>query len=138
MTYAGYSNSKLDHYVADPTALKRAVATNETYLKRLDAGPLQLSWPPRPAAELAWRLDELVSVVARFAPEDVVAALRDVQSTVRDEAEFERLRTVAEAKAELTPTEREKLASGAVADELETLRRQKTDLEDALESHPER
>ena len=51
---AGYSRSKLDHYVDDPTRLKRCVASNETYLDRLDAGPLQVGWPPRPASELLW------------------------------------------------------------------------------------
>ena len=138
LEYARYSNSKLDHYVDDPAALKRAVATNETYLERLDAGPLQLDWPPRAAAALRWRVDELVSVVARFAPEDVVAALRDVQSVVRDEQRFERLRTAAEARTELSEAERERVASGAVEDELADLRERKQRLEDALAEYPER
>ncbi|WP_435180590.1 DUF7118 family protein [Halorussus sp. AFM4] len=138
LEYARYSNSKLDHYVDDPAALKRAVATNETYLERLDAGPLRLEWPPRPASELRWRLDELVSVVGRFAPEDVVATLRDVQSVVRDRERFERLRTSAEARTELSAAEREKVASGAVEDELADLRERAGRLEDALAEHPER
>jgi hypothetical protein len=138
LKYAGYSNSKLDHYVEDPGALKRAVATNETYLERLDAGPLQLDWPPKSAAELRWCVEELVSVVARFAPEEVVADLREVQSVVRDEETFERLRTAAEAETELADSEREKVASGEVADELETLRARKQKLESALEEYPDR
>jgi hypothetical protein len=138
LKYAGYSNSKLDHYVEDPAALKRAVATNETYLERLDAGPLQLDWPPKSAAELRWCVEELVSVVARFAPEEVVADLREVQSVVRDEETFERLRTAAEAETELADSEREKVASGEVADELETLRARKQKLESALEEYPDR
>ncbi|NHN60764.1 MULTISPECIES: hypothetical protein [Halorussus] len=138
LEYARYSNSKLDHYVDDPAALKRAVATNETYLERLDAEPLQLAWPPQPASELRWRVDELVSVVARFAPEDVVAALREVQSVVRDEERFEHLRTVAEARTELSAAEREKVASGAVEDELDVLRERKRRLEEALAEYPER
>ncbi|WP_115863261.1 DUF7118 family protein [Halorussus litoreus] len=138
LKYAGYSNSKLDHYVDDATALKRAVATNQTYLERLDASPLQLDWPPKSAADLRWRVDELVSVVSRFADEDVVATLREVQSVVRDEARFERLRTAAEAKTELSEAEREKVASGAVEDELTELREGKERLEAALDEYPER
>jgi hypothetical protein len=138
LTYARYSNSKLDHYVDDPGALKRAVATNETYLERLDAEPLQLDWPPRSAADLRWRVGELVSVVARFAPEGVVADLRAVQSVVRDEERFERLRTVAEAEAELSDEEREKVESGAVEAELAALRERKEKLEEALAEYPER
>ncbi|WP_137286533.1 DUF7118 family protein [Halorussus salinisoli] len=138
LKYARYSNSKLGHYVDDPGALKRAVATNETYLERLDADPLQLEWPPKPAAELRWRVEELTSVVARFAPEEVVADLRDVQSVVRDAERFERLRTAAEAKTELSEAEREKVTSGAIEDELTDLREQKERLEEAREEYPDR
>lgn len=138
LKYARYSNSKLGHYVDDPGALKRAVATNETYLERLDSDPLQLDWPPKSAADLRWRVDELVSVVGRFAPEEVVADLRAVQSVVRDEETFERLRTVAEAEAELSDAEREKVASGEVGDELAELRERKEELETLLSEYPER
>ena len=138
LTYARYSNSKLDHYVDDPGALKRAVATNETYLERLDAEPLQLDWPPRSAADLRWRVGELVSVVARFASEGVVADLRAVQSVVRDEERFERLRTVAEAESELSDEERAKVESGAVEAELAELREHEEELADALAEYPER
>ena len=138
VTYANYSNSKLDHYVADPTALKRAVATNETYLERLDADPLKIEWPPRPAADLRWRIEELVSVVARFAPEAVVADLRAVQSVVRDEERFERLRTAAEASEQLSDAERRKVENGVVEEELAELRERKAELEEALAEYPER
>ncbi|USZ67012.1 hypothetical protein NGM10_09750 [Halorussus salilacus] len=138
LKYARYSNSKLDHYVDDPAALKRAVATNETYLERLDADPLRIEWPPRPAADLRWRVKELVSVVARFAPEEVVADLRDVQSVVRDEERFERLRTAAEADEQLSDAERRKVESGAVEEELAELRERKEKLDAALAEYPER
>jgi hypothetical protein len=138
LKYARYSDSKLDHYVDTPGALKRAVATNETYLERLDAGPLQLDWPPKSAADLRWRVDELVSVVGRFAPEEVVADLRAVQSVVRDADKFKRLRTAAEAKTELADAERKKVASGAVEDELAKLREQKAELESVLDEYPDR
>ncbi|WP_134668661.1 DUF7118 family protein [Halorussus marinus] len=135
---SGYSNSKLDHYVEAPAALKRAVATNETYLERLDAAPLRLDWPPRSAADLRWRTDELVSVVGRFAPEDVVADLRAVQTAVRDADRFERLRTAAIAAEQLSEAEREKIERGAVERELDELRSRRERLEDALEDHPNR
>ncbi|UPW01977.1 hypothetical protein M0R88_07745 [Halorussus gelatinilyticus] len=138
LKYARYSNSKLDHYVESPAALKRAVATNETYLERLDADPLRLDWPPRSAADLRWRIEELISVVARFADDEVVADLREVQSLVRDDDRFERLRTAAEAKTELSDSEREKVASGAVESELDELREKKARLEDARDEYPER
>jgi len=133
-----YSNSKLDHYVEDPGALKRAVATNETYLERLDAGPLRLDWPPRSAADLRWRTGELISVVGRFAPEDVVAALRAVQSVVRDADRFDRLRTAATAAEQLSEAEREKIERGAVERELDELREREATLEAALDEHPRR
>jgi hypothetical protein len=138
LEYARYSNSKLDHYVEDPTALKRAVATNETYLERLNADPLRLDWPPRSAADLRWRIEELISVVARFADDEVVSKLRDVQSVVRDADRFERLRTAAEAKTELSDSEREQVASGAIESELAALREKKARLEDARDEYPER
>ncbi|WP_135824860.1 DUF7118 family protein [Halorussus ruber] len=138
LQYAGYSNSKLDHYVENPADLKRAVATNQTYLERLDADPLEVDWPPKPAADLRWRVEELVSVVARFADDEVVADLRRVQSLVRDEDEFERLRTAAEAKTELSDSEREKVASGEVESELEELRARREKLEEARDEYPER
>ncbi|WP_135806094.1 DUF7118 family protein [Halorussus marinus] len=135
---SGYSNSKLDHYVEAPAALKRAVATNETYLERLDAAPLRLDWPPRSAADLRWRTDELVSVVGRFAPEGVVADLRAVQTAVRDADRFERLRTAAIAAEQLSEAEREKIERGAVERELDELRSRRERLEDALDDHPNR
>ncbi|WP_132059089.1 DUF7118 family protein [Halorussus amylolyticus] len=138
LKYARYSNSKLSHYVGDPGALKRAVATNETYLERLDADPLELDWPPRSATDLKWRVEELVSVVGRFAPEAVVADLREVQRAVHDEARFERLRTAAEAEAQLSDAEREKVENGEVTAEIEDLKARISALEDSLEAYPDR
>ncbi|WP_327050820.1 DUF7118 family protein [Halomicrococcus gelatinilyticus] len=138
LEYAGYSRSKLDHYVDDPARLKRCVATNETYLDRLDAGPLQVGWPPRPASELRWWCEEAVRVVDRFAPPSVVERLHDVAALARDEDEFERVRTAARARAELTDEERRRLEDGAVAAELEEARAERDRLEDALAEYPER
>ncbi|NIB98032.1 hypothetical protein [Halobacterium sp. R2-5] len=130
LEYAEYSPSKLDHYVAAPRALKRAVGGNRTYLERLDAEPLTVGWPPAPAEELRYRLDELVSVVDRFADEDVLAALHTVRGRVRDD-DYERLRTAGVAEHELTDEERERIESG-VEEDLAAARDAERELRDAL------
>jgi hypothetical protein len=136
LEYADYSRSKLAHYVADPDALKRAVATRRTYLRRLDAGPLTVDWPPPEAGVLRYRCRELTGAVNRVAP-DTVAALRAVRQLPR-ETDYERLRTAAVARAELSPEERERVRSGAVEAELERAREQRARLGEALETHPSR
>ncbi|CQH61581.1 uncharacterized protein HHUB_3490 [Halobacterium hubeiense] len=131
LEYAEYSPSKLDHYVAEPRALKRAVGGNRTYLDRLDADPLTVGWPPAPAEELKHRLEELVSVVARFADDDVLAALHAVRRRVRDD-DYQRLRTAAVAEHELTEAEKQRIESG-VANDLEAAREAERELRDALD-----
>jgi len=134
LEYADYSASKLDHYVDDTAALKRAVGTRRTYLRNLDAEPLTVGWPPPPADHLPWLAREYRSVLSGFAGEDVVAALRDVRALARRE-DYERLRESALARAELAADERERLSSGAVEDELSAAREEKADIEAALEEH---
>ncbi len=134
LEYADYSASKLDHYVDDTAALKRAVGTRRTYLRNLDAEPLTVGWPPPPADHLPWLVREYRSVLSTFAGEDVVEKLRDVRSLARRE-DYERLRESALARAELADDERERLASGAVAEELQDAREEKAAIEDALEEH---
>ncbi|WP_336035966.1 DUF7118 family protein [Halobacterium yunchengense] len=133
LEYADYSPSKLDHYVGEPSALKRAVGGNRTYLDRLDAAPLTVGWPPAPADELRHRLDELVSVVARFAGEDVVAALHDVREAVRRD-DYRRLRDAAVAEHELTDAEKREIEAG-VGDDLAAARAAERRLRDALAEH---
>ncbi|WP_049969230.1 DUF7118 family protein [Haladaptatus cibarius] len=134
---ARYSRSKLDHYVSDPAELKRAVSTNETYLDRLDADPLLIGWPPAPANELRWWCEEAIRVADRFAPAEAVARLREVQRLTHD-SRFDTLRIAAQARAELTDEERERLARGAVEDKLRQIRERKTELNDALSDYPKR
>jgi hypothetical protein len=133
---ADYSRSKLDHYVEDPMALTQAVGTQQTYLRRLDGEPLTVGWPPPAAEELRWRCQELTAVVNRFAP-DVVEFLRAVERLPRV-TEYDRLRDSAVAEAELTDEERERLTSGAVAEELDARREEREQLVDTLEEYPER
>ena len=135
LDYAGYSPSKLDHYVENPQELKRNVAVHRSYLDGLDATPLKVGWPPPPAAELWWRARELVAVVGRFAPDGTVAALRTVRALAREER-YERLRRAAEARAELGTEQRTRLADGDVAREHERVRAERDRLEAALSAHP--
>jgi hypothetical protein len=132
--YAEYSQSKLSHYVDDPAALKRAVGTTGTYLDRLDASPLTVSWPPPPADHLRWRARELVSVVDRFADDDVVARLHELRRLSRTDR-YDRLRDAAVARDRLDKEERERVESGAVADDLARARDRRDELADALDEH---
>ncbi|MDS0220077.1 hypothetical protein NDI54_01790 [Haloarcula sp. S1AR25-5A] len=134
LEYADYSASKLDHYVDDAAALRSAVATRRTYLRRLDAEPVRIDWPPPSADALPWYCREYRSVVARFADESVVAALREVRRLAERE-DYERLRESAVARSELTETERERLASGAVEDELSAAREARAAIGDALDTY---
>jgi hypothetical protein len=132
LDYVDYSRSKLDHYVDDPDGFRRAVATSETYLSRLDATPLTVDWPPPVAGRLRRRAEELVSVVARFANESTVAHARRVRDLAfRDD--YDRLRRAAVARTELTPAERDRLVAGTVEDELAARRRERERLQSALD-----
>jgi hypothetical protein len=134
LEYAGYSSSKLSHYVDDADLLKRRVATNRTYLERLSADPLRIEWPPRPADVLWFRTRELVSLVGQFADETTVETLREVRSLTR-KPEYERLRRAAASDAELTDEERRRLERGAVEADLSDAREKLDRLEDALEEY---
>lgn len=134
LEYADYSGSKLDHYVEDADALKRAVATRRTALERIDATPFRLEWPPRPASELRFRLRELRAVIPRFAPEETIARLREVRTLTRD-PDYERLRRAAAARERLGRRERERLRSGAIADDREAAIEEKRRLRAALERY---
>lgn len=131
--YTEYSRSKLEHYVDEPATFQRVIGGNRTYLDRLDGEPLTISWPPPPAAELRWRAAELVAMLNRFAPESTIGALQQVREKARDEAAYERLRLTARATVELTETERERLADGAVEEDLAAARERVSTLRDALE-----
>ncbi|MFU1780975.1 hypothetical protein ACM16X_06325 [Haloarcula japonica] len=134
LEFADYSASKLDHYVDDAAALRSAVTTRQTYLRRLDAEPVRIDWPPPAANALPWYCREYRSVVARFADESVVAALREVRG-LAERDDYERLRESAVARSELTETERERLASGAVEQELSAAREASAAIEDALDTY---
>ncbi|WP_324756042.1 DUF7118 family protein [Haloarcula sp. GH36] len=136
LEYAGYSGSKLDHYVEDPSALRSAVATRRTYLRGIDAEPLTVGWPPPPATELPWLCREYRSVVARFADDSVVARLREVRRLAERE-DYQRLRESALARSELTDEERERIASGAVERDLAAARDERTAIEETLATHGE-
>ncbi|SEO61621.1 hypothetical protein SAMN04487948_103512 [Halogranum amylolyticum] len=135
LEYADYSVSKLSHYVDDASALQTNVAVHRTYLERLDADPLTVAWPPEPADVLRHRSEELVAVVGRFAAEETVALARELRG-LTDRADYERLRTAAAARTELSDEERERVTSGDVATELAELREERERLAEALETYP--
>jgi polyhydroxyalkanoate synthesis regulator phasin len=133
LEYADYSASKLDHYVAEPHELKRHVATNRTYLDRLDAEPLTVEWPPPPASKLRYRTREYEAVVRRFAPEGTVAALRAVRRLATDPGWYGDLREAAHAVDELDEDQRSMLERDAVEPALRAAREKRDRLREALE-----
>jgi hypothetical protein len=134
LEYAGYSASKLSHYVDDPDLLKRRVATNRTYLEGVSADPFRLEWPPAAADRLWFRIRALVPLVGRFADETTVASLRAIGRKTRDD-DYERLRRAAVARAELTDDQREYLEDGDPAADLAAARETLERLEEALAAH---
>lgn len=132
LTYEGYSVSKLDHYVPDPATFRTRIAVHRTYLDRLSAEPLTVGWPPPAAGTLRQFGSELVTVTAKFAPESVVAQARKLAVIARRD-DYERIRTAARADAELSDSERERLASGAISTELAELREDRARLRSALD-----
>ena len=135
LEYADYSKSKLDHYVDDAGTLQTTVGASQTYLRRLDAEPLTVSWPPPAAAELRFLARELIQVTGRFAPEDVVAKARTVRS-LTDRDDYDRLGTSARAREQLDDEERERLQSGAVQADLDATREAREELATTLEELP--
>ena len=135
LEWADYTRSKLSHYVSDPASFRATVAGNKTYLSRLDAEPLHVSWPPPPAESLRFRTRELVAVVERFAPESTVEWLHAVRRLTR-RSDYEELRRAAVATEELTDADRRRLRDGSIHDEVESLRAERERLVDALAEHP--
>jgi hypothetical protein len=115
LEYADYSNSKLEHYVDDPGALRTAVAVHRTYIERLDGEPLTIDWPPAGGDALAYEIDELIPLVARVAADETVATLRAVRDLARDD-EYERLRRAAAVRDALDEPELELVRTGAIDD----------------------
>lgn len=131
LEYAGYSPSKLTHYVGDADLLKRRVATNRTYLERLSADPLRIEWPLETAERLRFRIDELVGIVGRLGDE-AAATLREIRALTREDG-YERIRRAAHADAELTDDQRARLERGEIEDEVERARETLETLESALD-----
>jgi len=151
--YADYSPSKLEHYVDDPGALRTSVAVHQTYLDRLDAAAFCVTWPPAEAATLRARLDEVAPFVRRLesafagdaATDDATDDAGDAADATAIEAarrrlarftrrdNYERLREVAVAETELTDDEYDRVASGAVDDDLAAVTDAISEIEAALD-----
>ncbi|WP_430503904.1 DUF7118 family protein [Haloparvum sp. PAK95] len=117
LEYADYSQSKLDHYVEDPGALRTAVAVHRTWIERLDGEPLTLGWPPEPADEIQYRVQELTSLVSRVADEDVVADLRAIGDRSRKD-DYETCRRAAKVTEEFDEREQALIEANAAGDRL--------------------
>lgn len=131
---ADFSRSKLSHYVDDPATFDRVVGGNRTALDAITPDPFTLAWPPERADVLRRRASELVSLVGRFADESVVADLRRVQQLARGDR-YERLRATAVARDELSESDLDRIASGAVTDDLAAARDALDRLTEALETY---
>lgn len=138
LEYAEYTRSKLSHYVGDPSRFRARVVAHRAYLEGLSAEPLTIPFPPPPADTLRWRLRELVPVVGRFAPEGVLRSLHAVRDLARNREEFARLRTAARAHADLDADELDRLASGSIERDRDSLVATRDRLRAALEDYPER
>ncbi|WP_256402294.1 DUF7118 family protein [Halorubrum salinum] len=129
--YADYSNSKLDHYVDDPGALRTAVAVHRTYIERLDGEPLTLDWPPAGGDELGYEIDELIPLVSRVADDETVATLRSVRELARED-DYERLRRAAEVRDALDDAEVALIERGVVDERVKEAERTRSIVEDVL------
>ncbi|MFO7834559.1 MAG: hypothetical protein R6V31_11055 [Halohasta sp.] len=145
--YADYSPSKLDHYVEDPGALRTHVAVHQTYLNRLGPEPLLVDWPPAEAGVLDARLQELAPLVRRFDTaldrtesdsdtdgESIEYHRRRLARLTRTD-DYDRLRQVAVADAELDAEEFDMLAAGRVDDELAAVEDGIEAIDTALETY---
>ncbi|GAB3691126.1 hypothetical protein GCM10028857_28180 [Salinarchaeum chitinilyticum] len=137
LEYADFSRSKLEHYVDDPGAFRSAIATERTYLERLDADGLTIDWPPPPAAEIPWLVRELRGVAAGLVDDEAMAALREVAALAREEDRYARLRDAAVARDQLDDDARERLASGSVEAELADHREAVARIDDAIAAAPD-
>ena len=131
LDYADYSNSKLEHYVDDPGALRTAVAVHRTYIERLDAEPLTIEWPPAAGDELAYEIDELIPLVSRIAADETVATLRTIRDLARSEA-YERLRRAAEVRDALDDAELDLLKRELIDDRVREAERTRSLVADVL------
>ena len=131
LEYADYSSSKLEHYVDDPGALRTAVAVHRTYIERLDGEPFTLGWPPAPGDELAYEIDELVPLVARFADDELVATLRSIRDLAREE-EYASRRRAAEVRAAVDDDELALLETGEIDERIAEAERTLAIVEDVL------
>ncbi|MFB6106602.1 MAG: hypothetical protein ABEJ70_06485 [Halobacteriaceae archaeon] len=132
-SYAEYSPSKLDHYVADAEAFRRHVGANRGYLSGLDADPLTVSWPPPPADRLRRRARELERGVRRFdGPVEPCRRLRALSRT----DDYPRRRMAAVARDELDETDRRRLRDGSVREEREQVAAALSRVRAALDEHP--
>lgn len=134
LEYTNFTRSKLSHYVDDPSTFQARIGANQTYLDRISADPLIISWPPSAQDELHWRIRELTSVINRFAPAETVRKLNDLQKfSHRDD--YPDIRLAAQADATLDEQEKQRLTTGELREELESKQRDRDQLRSALSTY---
>lgn len=134
LEYTNYTRSKLSHYVDDPSTFQARIGANQTYLDRLSADPLMISWPPPAPDELHWRIRELTSIINRFAPAETVRKLNDLQKFSHQD-DYLDLRLAARADAALDEQEKQRLTTGELREELETKQRDRDQLQSAVSTY---
>lgn len=93
LEYAGYSNSKLEHYVDRPEEFRKKVP--EAWFRTADAGPFKLSLDEREGV-VERKIPELVRVISIFSGEETVRVLRKIGDLAR-KGEYSELRSAHKA-----------------------------------------
>lgn len=137
LEWLDYSPSKLRHYVDDPTAFRRVVATERSFLADLDADPLKIDWPP-PSADLVPHVTRSRRrVIGSSLDTEAHQALRRLEGLARDETRYGRLRASAVARDELTEAERKAIKTGDLDRQLTETQAAIDAIDEALSTAPD-
>lgn len=128
-----YSRSKLAHYVEDAGHFLGEVKPYAGYLDGLSPDPFTIDWVPPEGDTFEWALGERRRAVDRFASDDTMAILRELEEIVRDRPRYERLRDSAIYRDSLEEADLELVRSGDVADQLEEVADKLERIDHALE-----
>lgn len=131
--YLSYSRSKLDHYVADAGRFLGELAPHSGYLESLSPEPFRIEWPPPARDRFEWQLRDLIQATGRFAGDEAVELLRELQSLCRDSERYTELRSAARLREELDNDERQLVLTGGVDNELDAVSTQIAAIDAALD-----
>lgn len=122
LEYAGYSDSKLAHYVDDPVEFRRTLP--RAWFETLSADDFSVSMDES-GAVMRYKLPELIRIVGEFADEECVGRLRKLH-TLAETGEYDPMRRAHRVANDLGTTD------------VETLRERKSATESDLERIEER